>query len=242
MTKEHILAEIRRTALGNGGKPLGRGRFLAETGIREADWIGKYWVRWGEAVEEAGFSPNTLQPARSEEEMLERLATLIRELGHYPVVGELRMKNRSDPTFPNFKTYGRFGHKSEQIRAVLRFACARGYQDVVDICAGAIGPKGFGDNGGTHRSAVTPGYVYLLKHGARREFKIGRTNNPIRREGEIGIELPQRLKPIHMIETDDPSGVEPYWHKRFADKRLNGEWFALGPEDVRAFRRWKRIF
>jgi hypothetical protein len=27
--------------------------------------------------------------------------------------------------------------------------------------------------------------VYLLKHGSRREYKIGRTNNPVRREGEM---------------------------------------------------------
>ena len=84
--------------------------------------------------------------------------------------------------------------------------------------------------------------MYLLKHGSRREYKIGRTTSPIRREGEVGIELPLRLEPIHVIETDDPSGVESYWHRRFADKRLNGEWFALTQQDVRAFRRWRKIF
>ncbi len=60
MTKEHILAEIRRTALANGGTPLGRARFFAETGIREADWLGRFWIRWSEAISEAGFSPNRL--------------------------------------------------------------------------------------------------------------------------------------------------------------------------------------
>ncbi len=47
MTKEEILDEIRRMAAENGGRPLGRGRFLQETGIQESDWAGRYWVRWG---------------------------------------------------------------------------------------------------------------------------------------------------------------------------------------------------
>lgn len=85
------------------------------------------------------------------------------------------------------------------------------------------------------------GYVYLLRHGARREYKIGRTNNPIRREGQITVELPQRVEPIHVITTDDPAGIEAYWHRRFAEKRLRNEWFALTPDDVRAFKRWRKI-
>jgi hypothetical protein len=242
MTKEHILAEIRRTAAANGGTPLGRERFLSETGIREADWHGKYWVRWNDAVREAGLSPNSLNTARSSEEMLEKLSALARELQHFPVVGEFKLKSRSDPTFPNFKTFGRFGSKAKLVSAVSEFARLRGYQDVVDICASVkplrrAGRESEGD--ATAEGAV--GYVYLLRHGSGREFKIGRTNNPIRREGEIGIELPRRLEPIHVIETDDPAGIESYWHRRFAERRLKNEWFALTPKDVRAFRRWRKI-
>jgi hypothetical protein len=86
------------------------------------------------------------------------------------------------------------------------------------------------------------GYVYLLRHGSRREYKIGRTNNPLRREGEVGIQLPEKLQPVHCIKTDDPAGVENYWHTRFASKRKEGESFALSAQDVRAFKKWKRIY
>ncbi len=86
------------------------------------------------------------------------------------------------------------------------------------------------------------GYVYMLKHGSRREYKIGRTNSPVRREGELGIQLPEKLEPIHYIKTDDPAGIESYWHSRFAANRKEGEWFELTAQDVRAFKRWKNIF
>jgi hypothetical protein len=47
MTRAQIIQEIQRTAKQNGGKPLGRRKFTTETGIKESDWLGVYWVRDG---------------------------------------------------------------------------------------------------------------------------------------------------------------------------------------------------
>ena len=81
------------------------------------------------------------------------------------------------------------------------------------------------------------GYVYLFKSG--RYYKIGKSNSAGRREYELSRQLPEGLKRIHIIRTDDPSGIEKYWHERFATKHKHGEWFDLDAADIRAFKRLK---
>ena len=86
-------------------------------------------------------------------------------------------------------------------------------------------------------SEVEFGYVYLARSGAF--HKIGRSNSVGRRERELAIQLPEKLKIIHSIKTDDPAGIEAYWHRRFEDRRKGGEWFALSAADIAAFKRRK---
>ncbi len=81
------------------------------------------------------------------------------------------------------------------------------------------------------------GFVYLLKSG--RFYKIGKTNAAGRRERELAIQLPEKAATAHVIKTDDPTGIEAYWHKRFEAKRRHGEWFELDRADVLVFKRRK---
>jgi hypothetical protein len=87
-------------------------------------------------------------------------------------------------------------------------------------------------------STIT-GYVYLMKSG--RNFKVGRSNAVGRRHYEVALQLPEPVELVHQIATDDPEGIERYWHQRFADRRTNGEWFRLTSADVAAFKR-RRTF
>ncbi len=235
MKKEHILQEIKRTAEANGGVPLGKQTFLRETGIKETDWSGKFWARWGDAVREAGYAPNQLQMPFDDTFLLEKYISLVRELGRIPAQGDMRLKSNRDG-FPNEKTFDRFGSKPELVKRLMAYCEGRdGYGDVVSIC-GQFAPPGKVTRDASPADGEI-GFVYLMKSG--KVYKIGRSNAAGRREYELGIQLPEKLKTVHVIRTDDPIGIEAYWHKRFEAKRKNGEWFGLNAGDVSAFKRRK---
>lgn len=240
-TKSHILSEIRRTAEENGGVPLGWRRFQSETGIKPTDSIGKYWARWGDALSEAGYSRNELQPRRSDEDLLGHLTQYVRELGRIPVYSELRLKSRRDPSFPSDKTLRRLGDKRLLAKKLRDHCLARDETDVVTLCDVELSKPENNERTLDERAkaddAPNLGYVYLLRSG--RHYKIGRSNSVGRRERELAIQLPETSRIVHSIKTDDPVGIEAYWHGRFNDRRKNGEWFELTALDVAAFKRRK---
>ncbi|MGB7414309.1 MAG: hypothetical protein WA902_08880 [Thermosynechococcaceae cyanobacterium] len=176
MNKQHILNEIVRTAEANGGKPLGRQRFLKATGIKVTDWSGKYWVRWSDAVKEAGFAPNEKQQAFTDEYLLSQYAVLTRELGHIPTEPEVRMKARFSQDFPSHNTFNRLGSKQEKIARTHAFAIEREeFLDVATICELYLLESETDVEAQYDDKSIEPGYVYLIKAG--RYFKIGRTNS-----------------------------------------------------------------
>jgi hypothetical protein len=238
MNKEHILSEIKRTADENGGAPLGRGRFEKETGIKPSDWYGKYWSRWNDALAEAGYSPNKLQSAYTDAFLIEKLVELIKELDHFPTAPEIRLKAYQDKSFPSHNTFSRFGKKHELILAVLSYCEKHEVPDRVgDICIVANAKSPHRQLQKISDDQIEFGFVYLMKSG--RHFKIGRSKCAERREFELKILLPEKLELVHKIKTDDPVGIEKYWHDRFKEKRKGGEWFELSVSDVKSFKRRK---
>lgn len=232
--REQILNAIRRLSEANG-QPPGKRLFETSTGIKESAWYGVYWVRWSEALAEAGLAPNTRTVAHDEDFLFRKFADALRHFGRIPTVMELRMYGKKDPDFPNEKAALRpFGSKENMLTRLAEWATAQpAYNDVAAMLADREQPATE-----TNGPATTvEGFVYLIRSGAH--YKIGRSDELERRVKEIRIALPDAAALVHAIRTDDPAGIEAYWHRRFASRRANGEWFKLSATDVAAFKRRK---
>lgn len=241
-SKDFILREIKRLAGQNGGVPPGRGSFEGATGIKPSEWYPRFWLRWADAQTEAGCAPTALKARIADDILFEKYIALVRELkiSRPLVIGEIRRKAQTDKSFPAHTVFNRFGGKNGLLRAVAAYCRDRpGYEDIAAICDASISLTSPSAGYTTKEAKVVVGFVYLMKSG--RHYKIGRTSSVARRGGELAVKIPVPPKTIHSIETDDPVGVEAYWHKRFANKRGEGEWFELDSQDVNAFKRWKRI-
>ncbi len=239
MDKEHILSEIKRTTEENSGKPLGRLRFEQATGIRHRDWCGKYWSRWNDALAEAGYAPNPLQSAYTDDFLINKLVELAQEIRRFPTQNDLRVKAHLTPGFPSQSVFGRFGSKQDLAQAALDY-CEKNALDnsICKMCIEAVAMvKRDRPDTGKSEERTEYGFVYLMKSGTY--YKIGRSNSAERRESEVRLLLPEKLELLHKIKTDDPVGIERYWHERFAAKRMRGEWFDLNRADVSAFKRRK---
>lgn len=241
MQKDDIIAEIRRTAQENGGKPLGVARFEQVTGIRPYDW-GKHWARFGDAQKEAGYEPNSLIGSFSDEHLLDKAAELTRDLQRFPTDKDMRLKRHNDMDFPNSKVYERFGNRQQLRARVLEYVRNNPkYAALVPIIEPLVTSDEVMATETLTDASERYGFVYLVK-GHPGEYKIGRTNLVDRRLSELGATASIEQSLIHEIKTDDPAGIEAYWHKRFQDRRMRGEWFKLSAADVKAFRRWRRIY
>lgn len=223
--KALIVAAIRKAAADNGGLPPNEMQFRRMTGYSAYTWRGKYWVRWSEALQDAGF-PNPRTLANDDEYLLSRLAAAARHYRHAPSFVELTHYGRSHRGFPSQMSFARvFQTKHNMIDRLLRWAESK--PDMADIAGFCSRSRN-----GSPLSGELPA-VYLLRSGEF--FKIGWTSTLIRRIEDLQTGLPEPAELLHVIRTPDPRGTEARWHRRFAEKRVRGEWFKLTSEDVAAF-------
>ena len=77
---------------------------------------------------------------------------------------------------------------------------------------------------------VHAGYIYLFK--SDEFYKIGRSHQPEIRFKAVAASVPFETKFIHKIYTDDTKSAERFFHAKFAQKRVKGEWFRLETKDI----------
>ncbi|WP_309666654.1 GIY-YIG nuclease family protein [Tabrizicola sp.] len=230
--KDHILGEIRRVAIKIGRSP-GIAVFEAETGIVRSEWHGKLWRAWGDALQEAGLQENGLNAKLPVDSVLQQFAVAVRHFGRIPAMVDLRMFARQNEGFPSHNVFtNHFPGKASLVVAFSEWVRRNEeYHDLLDLLPDSPEPNK------APSGDIREGSVYLLRSGDH--YKIGRSDQLELRVKQITVSLPEKVTLEHTIRTDDPPGIESYWHRRFSEKRANGEWFRLSAADVRAFKRRK---
>lgn len=236
--RNEIIRKIKEIAVSNGGTPPGVTKFETVTGIKKHEWRGKIWRNWGDALLDAGFAPNKLQTAFTDDFLLEVVLKVARRVNRFPSTGDLDYEIPRLETNLSPKTVQARWNMSELATKLAEFAHSKG-EDQIEEFAKGYSPSPKIKEGATV-SAAPLGYVYMQRH--ENDYKIGHTKSLNKRGRQIQIELPREIELVHSILTDDPLGIEAYWHRRFEAKRTRGEWFRLSNSDISAFKRWQKIW
>jgi hypothetical protein len=243
IVRNEIITSIQRLAKDAGGVPPGQKKFATETGIKDHIWRAKIWLNWTDALAEAGFGPLKWIEAISDETLLLKASKLAKRLGHFPSQAELKFECANNSDFPSINAIKRRWSMSEFADATLKFAELNNDLELASYAQKYLTEKPTNKvTAGTIEQKSAKGHVYMQKVGDK--FRIGQTNSIVGRYRQVQMETPTRVEYVHTILTDDPLGVEAYWHKRFQALKLpiNGDWFALKPSDIAAFKRWKKIW
>ncbi|PYV15658.1 MAG: hypothetical protein DMG21_14335 [Acidobacteria bacterium] len=232
-TKQAIIEAYNELVKSHCGKLIGERVFKTESGISPFYWKGGYWRSFSAFQTELGYKPNAPTAKVPDGTLLQRFAEVALELNRVPTEPDLVLKRKEDATFPGKSVFRRWGTREKLLAKVAEFCKEKGqFEPVLKLLDGAQTSAAVDRK---RESMGVKGFVYLLSSG--KYHKIGRTNAEGRRLRELAIQLPHKPIYVHVIETDDPEGIERYWHARFADKRQDGEWFSLSADDINAFKR-----
>lgn len=195
---------------------------------------------------EAGFHPNEWVSAHEEQHVIETFLQVARELGKFPTKDEISIARSKNQNIPSFKAVTRLGKRSELREKLLKFCSDNSESSDLENLIKSMSLKEDVPSISKEESEeVTSGYVYLVR--AQAAYKIGSTRAPYRRVSEIANQSAKGAELLHLISTDDPEGIEKYWHRRFDEKRItglnkqSGEWFDLSLDEIKAFKRRKTM-
>jgi hypothetical protein len=189
---------------------------------------------WNELKREAGLSTRGFSTDKfPDEAVIVVLARLVARDKKWPTDLGLQRERKRDPSVPHIEVFRRVLAARDFIPRLVAYCDGRPEFHAVSAIALAqpiSAPEEVLEGGRVN------GYVYMMRSGRR--YKIGKTSSPARRHREVRLDLPDPTSLVHTIETDDPGGIEAYWHARFASKRVRDtEFFELDARDVAAFKR-----
>ena len=169
--------------------------------------VRRVLVAMGRCSYRSWSDPNSKNEKLDEKFVLSKIAAACRHYGKVPAFMEFRLYKKIDKDFPNEKTLlNYFGGKENLVQRVGAWARTR--EEYKDIAAMIPDAPAVSDP----QTKAKEGLVYLIKSGAH--YKIGRSDELERRVKEICIALPEAATLVHSIRTDDPAGIEAYWHRQ----------------------------
>lgn len=205
VSKETILSAYSDLVKANLGRPVGERIFTRETGISRYYWQGGHWRSWSAFQADAGHTPNRPTQKIPDETVLKAFVQLAVEQGNIPSEADLMLKRKADPSFPNKLCFRRWGDRPALLAKVTEYCDGR--EDLAPVLELLQDGSSISLD---HRLEAfrIKGFVYLLRSG--KHYKLGRSNAVGRRLRELAIQLPEKPNTVHVIETDDPQGIEQY--------------------------------
>ena len=243
LARDGVIEMCRRVALENGGRPPGSPAFYRSTGLSPLSLHDVGIRTYGDLCELAGYPKNKLRAQLTPDELLRPLAELTVRLGRFPNQTDREMARRADSLVPSYEAYRTAEAKKGYVPVQLldwcsgrpEFSSAQAIlrQFLLDNPLSTVAENVRSSSSDTSTSSGT--------RYAGRHFKVGMSEDVQRRNNQIDKMNPHQVRVEHVIETDDPRGIEKYWLSRFACRCLpdKNEIFALSPEDVAAFKRRK---
>lgn len=94
-TREQVIEAIKRTAIENARKTLGQEAFETRTGIKQSEWRNIHWIRWTDAVREAGLLPKAFIQKTDTDLVFNKLIQMVCHYNKIPTYGEMRFYKRN---------------------------------------------------------------------------------------------------------------------------------------------------
>ena len=235
LTQEQIISEYKKLKLKLGRVPNAR-EFYSETKVTDySARVAFGGNAYSKIQSEAGDEPRKFcTNGRKEYEFFEIYGRVVRELNRIPTVADW-MHRKEKPTLSGYRHKLKINWKQMPLAFIDWAINKSDWEDVVDICTSYCKErKLYSEN--TEVLTTSYGYVYLIKANRKGQYKIGKTGSPAGRKSQLSQLDPHDRRYEHVLETNDPCGLENYWHRRFEDKKVSGEIFKLSKKDLKAFK------